>query len=53
MAKLELRDFITAHRIEVPNVAGPRAIKEPGVYDFTLDLLRWYWQQQQRQKPPL
>jgi hypothetical protein len=46
----ELRGFIDSHRIEVLNVAGPRESKEPGVYEFTLGVLRRYWQEQQRQK---
>jgi hypothetical protein len=46
----QLIDFITSHRITVLNVAGPRASKEPGVYEFTLEALRRYWQEQQRQK---
>ena len=46
----QLKDFIATNRIETLNVAGPRESKEPGVYQFTLETLRRYWQQQQRQK---
>jgi hypothetical protein len=31
-------------------VAGPRESKVPGVYDFTLAVLRRYCQEQRRQK---
>ena len=44
-----LADFIASNRIGVLNVAGPRGSKEPGVYRFTLEVLRRYWQEQQRQ----
>jgi Circularly permutated YpsA SLOG family len=40
-----LKDFIESNAIEVLNVAGPRESNEPGVYRFTLQLLRQYWQQ--------
>jgi hypothetical protein len=45
----QLKDFITSNRVGTLNVAGPRESKEPGVYDFTLGVLRRYWQEQ-RQK---
>ena len=41
---IELRRFIDSHRIEVLNVAGPRQTKGPGVYEFTLEVLRRYWE---------
>jgi hypothetical protein len=41
----QLKDFIESNRIEVLNIAGPRESNEPGVYRFTLQLLRWYWQE--------
>jgi Circularly permutated YpsA SLOG family len=40
-----LKDFIESNAIEVLNLAGPRESNEPGVYRFTLQLLRQYWQQ--------
>ena len=46
---VQLEDFIASNRIEVLNVAGPRETKEPGVYEFTLEVLRRYWQQRQGQ----
>ena len=39
------KDFIESNAIEVLNVAGPRESNEPGVYRFTLELLRQYWQE--------
>ncbi|MBV9490824.1 MAG: putative molybdenum carrier protein [Verrucomicrobia bacterium] len=44
----QLKDFITANRVGVLNVAGSRASKEPGVYEFTLGVLRRYWREHQR-----
>ena len=41
----QLKDFIKSNAIEVLNVAGPRESNEPGVYRFTLQLLRQYWQE--------
>jgi hypothetical protein len=35
-----LTDFLRSNKIEVLNVAGPRESKEPGVYEWTLTLLR-------------
>jgi hypothetical protein len=35
----QLKEFVQAHRIEVLNVAGPRASQWPQGYDFTLRLL--------------
>ena len=35
----ELLRFIQDHRIKVLNVAGPRASKEPGVYDLVKNVL--------------
>jgi hypothetical protein len=40
-----LRDFIDSRRLATLNVAGSRESQEPGVYQFTLDLLRRFWQQ--------
>jgi hypothetical protein len=40
-----LKDFIESNAIEVLDVAGPRESNEPGVYDFTLQILRQYWQE--------
>jgi hypothetical protein len=39
----QLKDFIESNAIKVLNVAGPRESKEPGVYHFTLEILRQYW----------
>ena len=35
-----LTDFLGSNKIEILNVAGPRESKEPGVYDWTLAILR-------------
>ena len=35
-----LTDFLCSNKIEVLNVAGPRESKEPGVYEWTLNMLR-------------
>ena len=35
-----LTDFLCSNKIEVLNVAGPRELKEPGVYEWTLNMLR-------------
>jgi hypothetical protein len=40
----QLAAFLGAHGVAVLNVAGSRESKEPGVYDFTLAVLREYWQ---------
>src|ERR1700736_4477962 len=37
-----LTDFLRSNKIEVLNVAGPRESKEPGVYEWTLTLLRLF-----------
>jgi hypothetical protein len=36
-----LTDFLCSNKIEVLNVAGPRESKEPGVYEWTLTMLRF------------
>ena len=36
-----LTDFLCSNKIEILNVAGPRESKEPGVYDWTLTMLRF------------
>jgi hypothetical protein len=36
-----LSDFVCSKKIEILNVAGPRESKEPGVYDWTLTMLRF------------
>ncbi|MFP4159557.1 MAG: putative molybdenum carrier protein [Desulfosalsimonas sp.] len=38
-AAIDVYDWIAAHKIRVLNVAGPRASKDPGIYDVTLDIL--------------
>jgi hypothetical protein len=35
-----LSDFVCSNKIEILNVAGPRESKEPGVYEWTLAMLR-------------
>ena len=37
-----LTDFLCSNKIEILNVAGPRESKEPGVYEWTLTLLRLF-----------
>jgi hypothetical protein len=37
-----LTDFLRSNKIEVLNVAGPRKSKEPGVYEWTLTILRCF-----------
>ena len=34
-----ITDWITAHQIEILNIAGPRESKLPGIYKHTFDLL--------------
>jgi Circularly permutated YpsA SLOG family len=36
-----LTDFLCLNKIEILNVAGPRESKEPGVYEWTLTILRF------------
>jgi hypothetical protein len=36
-----LTDFLCSNNIEILNVAGPRESKEPGVYEWTLNMLRF------------
>jgi Circularly permutated YpsA SLOG family len=36
-----LTDFLCSNKIEVLNVAGPRESKEPGVYEWTLTMMRF------------
>ena len=38
-----LRNFIESNNIGILNVAGSRESGEPGIYAFTLDLLRALW----------
>jgi hypothetical protein len=35
-----LTDFLCSNKIEILNVAGPRESNEPGVYEWTLTMLR-------------
>jgi len=37
-----LTDLLCSNKIEILNVAGPRESKEPGVYEWTLTLLRLF-----------
>lgn len=39
----QLKEFLESKAIQVLNVAGPRESNEPGVYRFTLEILRGYW----------
>ena len=36
-----LTDFLCSNKIEILNVVGPRESKEPGVYEWTLTMLRF------------
>jgi len=36
-----LIEFLCSNKVEILNVAGPRESKEPGVYDWTLTMLRF------------
>ena len=38
-----LTDFLRSNKIAVLNVAGPRESKEPGVYEWTLNMLRCFF----------
>ncbi|MFP3999789.1 MAG: putative molybdenum carrier protein [Desulfobacterales bacterium] len=38
-AAIDAYDWIAAHKIKVLNVAGPRASKDPGIYDAARDML--------------
>jgi Circularly permutated YpsA SLOG family len=35
-------DFLSSNKIEILNLAGPRESKEPGVYEWTLTMLRFF-----------
>src|SRR5271165_115216 len=37
-----LTDFLCSNKIEVLNVAGPRELKEPGVYEWALNMMRLF-----------
>jgi hypothetical protein len=37
-----LTDFLCSNKIEILNVAGPRESQEPGVYEWTLTMLRLF-----------
>jgi hypothetical protein len=39
----QLRNFVESYNIEILNVAGSRESEEPGIYQFTLDVLRKFW----------
>jgi hypothetical protein len=47
-----LRHFLSSNKIEILNVAGPRESKEPGVYDWTLTMLRFLNRAWDPQKQP-
>jgi hypothetical protein len=47
-----LTDFLSSNKIEILNVAGPRESKEPGVYDWTLTMLRFLNRAWDPQKQP-
>jgi hypothetical protein len=42
----QLKEFIESNAIEALNVAGTRESNEPGVYRFTMQLLRQSWEEQ-------
>ena len=44
--------FLCSNKIEILNVAGPRESKEPGVYDWTLTMLRFLNRARDPQKQP-
>lgn len=35
----EINTFLQRHQPEILNIAGPRASKEPGIYEFVMDVL--------------
>ena len=47
-----LTDFLSSNKIAILNVAGPRESKEPGVYDWTLTMLRFLNRAWDPQKQP-
>ena len=47
-----LTDFLCSNKIEILNVAGPRESKEPGVYHWTLTMLRFLNRARNPQKQP-
>ena len=47
-----LTHFQCSNKIEILNVAGPRESKEPGVYDWTLAMLRFLNRARDPQKQP-
>jgi hypothetical protein len=47
-----LTDFLCSNKIEILNVAGPRESKEPGVYEWTLTMLRFLNRARVPQKQP-
>jgi Circularly permutated YpsA SLOG family len=47
-----LTDFLCSNKIEILNVAGPRESKEPGVYEWTLKMLRFLNRARDPQKQP-
>jgi Circularly permutated YpsA SLOG family len=47
-----LIEFLCSNKIEILNVAGPRESKEPGVYDWTLTMLRFLNRARHPQKQP-
>jgi hypothetical protein len=47
-----LTDFLCSNKIEILNVAGPRESKEPGVYEWTLTMLRFLNRARDPQKQP-
>ncbi|HEY0792109.1 MAG TPA: putative molybdenum carrier protein [Chthoniobacterales bacterium] len=48
---VQLAAFLDSHGIGVLNVAGSRESKEPGIYHFTLAVLREYWQGRYARRP--
>jgi hypothetical protein len=39
-----IAEWVDGHGIQIVNVAGPRASKDPGIHDFVLDILERVWE---------
>jgi hypothetical protein len=46
----QLRHFVRSHNIEILNIAGSRESIEPGIYAFTLNVLRAFWKGRELRK---
>jgi Circularly permutated YpsA SLOG family len=47
-----LTDCLCSNKIEILNVAGPRESKEPGIYEWTLTMLRFLNRVRDPEKQP-